>query len=59
MKIRRIVIKSTGRTKQLHACFAAQCHLAKNLQNTANFYIRNLRSGLKSRLPTRHPMKTK
>ena len=47
MKTRRIVVKATGKSKDLYAHFARQCHLAKNLQNTANFYIRNLRSGLK------------
>ena len=47
MKTRRVVIHRSGKTKALHAYCSCQSHLAKNLQNTANFYIRNLRSGLK------------
>ena len=47
MKTRIIFVRNSGRTKALFAYFTAQCHLAKNLQNTANFYIRNLRTGLK------------
>ena len=46
MKTRMIFVRNSGRTKALFAYFTAQCHLAKNLQNTANFYIRNLRTGL-------------
>ena len=46
MKTRMIRIKKSGRTARLWTYFADQCHLAKNLQNTANFYIRNLRTGL-------------
>ncbi len=47
MKTRRVVIRRSGKMKTLHAYCSCQSHLAKNLQNTANFYIRNLRSGLK------------
>ena len=47
MKTRRVVIRKSGKMKALHAYCSRQSHLAKNLQNTANFYIRNLRSGLK------------
>ena len=46
MKTRMIRIKKSGRTAHFWAYFVHQCHLAKNLQNTANFYIRNLRTGL-------------
>ena len=46
MKTRRINIRNTKKHASLYAYFEKQCHLAKNLQNTANFYIRNLRTGL-------------
>ena len=46
MKTRMIRIKKSGRTARFWAYFVRQCHLTKNLQNTANFYIRNLRTGL-------------
>lgn len=46
MKTRRIDIRNTKKMASLYAYFEKQCHLAKNLQNTANFYIRNLRTGL-------------
>ena len=47
MKTRRVVLRKSGKMKVFHAYCSCQSHLAKNLQNTANFYIRNLRSGLK------------
>ena len=53
MKTRRVVIRKSGKMKALHAYCSCQSHLAKNLQNTANFYIRNLRSGLKKELVDR------
>lgn len=53
MKTRRGVIRRSGKTKALHAYCSCQSHLAKNLQNTANFYIRNFRSGLKKELADR------
>lgn len=53
MKTRRVVIRKSGKMKALHAYCSYQSHLAKNLQNTANFYIRNLCSGLKKELADR------
>ena len=42
MKTRMIFVRNSGRTKALFAYFTAQCHLAKNLQNTANQKLRDI-----------------
>lgn len=46
MKTRVILIDNTKSTRKTYEYFSEICHLGKNLKNTANFYIRNLRSGL-------------
>ena len=46
-----------NRMPELASYFECQTHLAKNLRNSANFIIRNLRTGLKKILLTALPMK--
>ena len=46
-----------NRMPKLASYFECQTHLAKNLRNSANFIIRNLRTGLKKIRLTALPMK--
>ena len=46
-----------NRMPKLASYFECQTHLAKNLRNSANFIIRNLRTGLKKIWLTALPMK--